>query len=478
MKKMIVVIGIVLYLVLFNTKVLADEPIEDLIINGLDNIQTEYQAGTNPETIDFTEGLTLFSHQGTLAPDKLLVDIGNVKFDEVGTYEVYYYVIFVIADEEVRFDIATLEIEIIDTTRPVLSGVKPIFVKLNSRNEINYLEGVQASDNDKSSPLEIKVFHQDVDITEVGIYNVNYYVVDKSGNDRTASTYVFVQEDMIDLNLPVISVNQNEFNIKVNEQNAEEIYIDAVSATDGQADITPYVQYDDSGVDYTQLGTYEMIYMVFDEDGHFAKTVVPVNVVEDNDAPYFQDLEETKDLTINTTNLKEGISAYDDVCGDVTDRIKVTLGPNFKFDEEGYYDVIYSVTDLNGNETTKTVTIHVYDDEAPVIDVLKTSFKLEIHKTLNIDEFIRVTDNYDEEVDYTLHDNDLDVNKVGTYQIEISSIDEAGNKASKKISIYVHDPNPDVFYENPVVLGSIVAITVSGLMTLIGHSMSKKRRKY
>lgn len=477
LKKLGLIIGLIFFSIILSITVSADDSLDNLIIDGLDQIQTEYEAGINPNSINFVYGLSLYSNTGTLAPDKLMVDYLNVDFNRVGNYEVYYYVIFVIEDQEVRFDVATLQIKIVDHTKPVLKGIHSIFVRQNTNSEIDYLAGVSVTDNDKSSPLDIKVFNHGVDVSKVGIYNIGYYVMDKSGNESLSSTFLIVQDEIIDINEPEITVDKSEFNIKANEQNTEEIYMGSVTANDGEIDLTEFVQYDDSGVDYETLGQYEVVFMVFDKDGHFSKEAIIVNIVEDNESPYFENLGDTYDLTINTYDLKNGIKAYDDVCGDVTNQIKFTIGIDFKYDEEGYYNVVYSVIDLNGNETSKTVVVHVYDNLAPVITVTSSSLYLKLNEQLDLDNKISVTDNEDTNIDYVLRDNNLNAAKVGTYLIEVSATDKSGNEASKKITIYVYDPEPNQLYENPIVLGSLVAIGVSAIITLGGYSISKKKKK-
>jgi len=476
MKKSLLFVGIMLMILISHINdVSADEPIDNLLIAGLDQIQTEYEAGINPNTINFVEGLSLYSNTGTLTPDKILVDYLNVDFQRVGNYDVYYYVIYVIDNQEVRFDIVTLPIQIIDTTKPILKGVQPIFI--NRNGEVDYLAGVSAVDNDKSSPLNINVFNHSVDLSKEGIYNIGYFVSDTSGNYTKANTIVVVQNEKIDNNLPQITVNLTEFNIKLNQYNMESIYTSAIHATDGDVDLTSFVQYDDSGVDYQNLGEYEVIFMVFDRDGNFTYEIVPVNVLEDNAPPYFENLGDTYNLTINTLDLKNGIIAYDDVCGDVTDRIKVTYGIDFRIDVEGYYDVVYTVSDLNGNESAPViVTVHVYDNLAPVI-TSPDSLYLKINETLDISKKIIVTDNYDDFVNFTILDNNLNATKIGTYIINVSATDKNGNEAIKNITIYVYDPNPDEFYKNPIVLGSFVAIFVSGVVTLSGYTMSRRKRR-
>jgi len=155
----------------------------------------------------------------------------------------------------------------------------------------------------------------------------------------------------------------------------------------------------------------------------------------------------------------------------------VTYGIDFRIDVEGYYDVVYTVSDLNGNESAPViVTVHVYDNLAPVI-TSPDSLYLKINEKLDISKKIIVTDNYDDFVNFTILDNDLNATKIGTYIINVSATDKNGNEAIKNITIYVYDPNPDEFYKNPIVLGSFVAIFVSGVVTLSGYTMSRRKRR-
>ncbi len=476
MRKIGLLLGIMLFALLLHTTVKADESVDNLLINGLDTITTEYEAGINPSTINFTEGLALFENTGTLAPDKLLVDTIEVDFNKVGTYNVYYYVIYMVDNQEVRVNLATLPIQIVDHTLPVLHGVHTIYAQLNTTSPINYLTGVTATDNDKSSPLDIKVFNQSVDITQDGIYHISYFVTDKSGNSTIENSLVVIENPIVDQNKPIITVSTSQFIFKQNEENPN--YLNSVSATDGDIDLTSYVQYDDSGVDYATIGDYEVYFMVFDDDGNFTEVSVPVSIVVDNDPPTFTNLKDgdTIDLTINTTDLKQNIEATDAVCGDMTSRITVELGLNFSFSLEGEYPVVYSVSDLNGNTTSVHVTVHVFDNIPPVITAPKTLY-LSLNDTLDLVGKITVTDNYDAQVNYQLENNNLDPSKVGTYMLDVTAEDQAGNIATSKIMIYVYDSTKVKLYENPIILGSLVGIGASGIVIIFGYVLTKGKRR-
>jgi hypothetical protein len=470
MKKSGFFVVVITILILLNIRAFADEA--KYTLNGLENIPKTYEAGTDPLTIDFTQGLELYINEEILAPEKLLVKYNPDNFNNVGSYEVEYYVIFLTETGEVEKLVETIDIDIVDTTNPRLYGIKPITLKLNTRLEnVNFLAGVTAIDNDKSSELNISVITDNIVVSKAGLYPITYWVQDRSGNYAEYTTFVSVQENIN--SLIKLVVNQPEFNIKVNHQDPESYYYNAVSAFDGTVDITDYVKYNDDGVDYTKIGEYQVFFFVSDKFGNLTHTSIPVNIIEDDEAPYFENLEDVFELTIFTNDYFKGLIAYDEVCGDVSDRIKVELDKGFRYDLEGEYPATYSVSDLNGNTATKAVTIHVIDNLAPEIDAPESIY-IALNKPIDLAGKIEIIDNVDGEIkDYLLHENNLDISKVGTYFLKVSASDKKGNVAIKNITIYVYNDD-DVFYKNPIVVGSLCGIVVSGIISYIVYRKSKQ----
>ena len=86
--------------------------------------------------------------------------------------------------------IATLTV-IVDTTAPVLSGVKPVTVYLGST--VAYRSGITVTDDLDSAPT-FSVDSSTVDLGTVGKYTVTYTAVDASGNKSVKETTVTVIE--------------------------------------------------------------------------------------------------------------------------------------------------------------------------------------------------------------------------------------------------------------------------------------------
>src|SRR5690554_1756220 len=245
---------VLFFIFIFSGQVLAEEDDNKPIIIGLENISRKYEAGTNPEKIDFVKGLELYTNGEILTKEKLLVDYRRVDFNRIGTYPLTYSVLYLGDDFEHQEEIITIEIEIVDTKSPKLEGIKPIIVKVNTKeSEIDYLKGVKAYDNDKSSPLNIRVSSYNVELSKIGIYPITYYVQDKTGNETTQGTFVSVVKNIKQSNLN-LEISRSQFNIMVNHHDPMPYYKEAISCYDGEIDVTEFVQIIDDRSEERRVG--------------------------------------------------------------------------------------------------------------------------------------------------------------------------------------------------------------------------------
>lgn len=473
MKKFVKVIILAIMINFLSLSSMINVKAEAPYLEGLENVPNRFEAGSRPDADVFIEGLELYSHEGNLLKEKLLVDLLKVDFDRVGEYEVIYYFLYVDSlGNEKRYEIDRLTVSIYDETKPVLHGVKTIEAIQNQTEPIDFLAGVSATDNDKGSTLEIKVFHQGVDLTKTGLYPISYFVSDNSGNYTTAKTYVYVKPPHTNPTTPLIELTTDQIYIQVGTVNPQLYYKAVIKAYDGTTDITEYVQYDDSNVNYNVIGTYQVMFIVFDADGNFDIKPAYVNIVNDTTPPEFINLGDTVTVTINTTNVLKGIKAYDQVCGDVTSRIKIY--GTIDFNKEGYYNVVFEASDPNGNVVQKHVTVHVTDNLPPTIEAPESIY-LKRNGILNLADMIKVTDNYDTEVEYSINMDGLDATKVGAYFIHINAKDKHNNISTKTITVYVYGTEPENLLENPIIVGSIVAVFVTSVTNFISFLIFRKK---
>ncbi|WP_415336262.1 immunoglobulin-like domain-containing protein, partial [Clostridium perfringens] len=201
----------------------------------------------------------------------------------------------------------------------------------------------------------------DVNDPKVGTYKVVYTVTDRDGNTTEKEiTITVVSNDK-----PVISGADN---ISITEGTAFDPMA-GVTATDTEdGNITNKVKVEGI-VDSNKPGKYELTYTVTDTDGNttIVKRVVTVNpkIVEVNNAPVIT--AENKTIKVGSKfNPMTGVSASDKEDGDLTGKVKVVEN-TVDIDKPGTYKIVYEVTDSQGAQTRKTITITVVSNDKPVI---------------------------------------------------------------------------------------------------------------
>lgn len=93
------------------------------------------------------------------------------------------------------------------------------------------------------------------------------------------------------------------------------------------------------------------------------------------------------------------------------------------------------------------ISFIVYDDIPPVLDIISNDIKIRQGSEFNPLGNIIVNDNYDDEVElgYT---TDLDLNKNGTYKINVYAIDSSFNKSEISYNVIVDSNPPIIKYNN------------------------------
>ncbi|WP_192497714.1 immunoglobulin-like domain-containing protein [Pseudoclavibacter sp. CFCC 13611] len=153
------------------------------------------------------------------------------------------------------------------------------------------------------------------------------------------------------------------------------------------------------------------------------------------------------DQTVNVGDAfdpKAGVSAKDNVDGDLTD--KVVVEGTVDTSKVGEYTLTYSVKDAAGNETKKSVTVTVADKTAPELTV-------PADQTVNVgDAFdpkagVSAKDNVDGDLtDKVVAEGTVDTSKVGEYTLTYSVKDAAGNEMKKSVTVTVEVIPPTATY--------------------------------
>ena len=187
----------------------------------------------------------------------------NVDSSKLGSYKVVY---------ELPFKKIEREVEVVDDLAPSIELVGSDIIEQTIGVEYQEL-GYQASDNvdlDVTSKVSIE---NNIDINKIGEYKVIYKVSDSSLNETVKERTVKV----IDNIAPVITLKGNKkITVKVNGNYEEQGYF-ANDNYDGN--VTDKVKVTNN-VNYSNVGTYEILYTVSDSNNNQTTERRIVNVIE------------------------------------------------------------------------------------------------------------------------------------------------------------------------------------------------------
>lgn len=328
---------------------------------------------------------------------------------------------------------ANASIAVVANTAPTIAAVDKTVKK-----GINFdaLAGVSASDQeDGNITSKVQVIASDVDVNKIGTYHVTYSVTDSDNNTTTKTITVTVTSN----DAPTISATD-----KTLKKGGNFNPLTGVSASDLEdGDLTSAIKITANDVDTSKVGTYHITYSVTDSDGNTTTKTIAVTVTS-NDAPVI-DASNVTMRVHQAFNVKEAVTATDTEDGNLTNKIQVTAS-DVDIDKAGVYHVTYSVTDSDGNTTTKTITVTVLTNDAPIL--------------VTSDVYLKVGDKFDVLAGITASDledgnvtdkiivltNSVDMTKSGTYSVEYSVTDSDNNTTTIKRNVYVRTNDKPVIH--------------------------------
>jgi len=136
-------------------------------------------------------------------------------------------------------------------------------------------------------------------------------------------------------------------------------------------------------------------------------------------------------LCPNDKYIDPGVTAFDNVDGDITDKVEIKTLHN---------KIYYTATDSSGNKKITFRNIKYFDSEIPKI-ILKGSKKIYVFKDNKyIEKGFTATDNCDGNLTDKVNINStLNTSKVGNYKINYSVYDSFGNENSLTREVIVYD---------------------------------------
>ena len=193
----------------------------------------------------------------------------------------------------------------------------------------------------------------------------------------------------------------------------------------------------------------------------------------DTTAPVFSGLNDIEHvLNDPLPDLKNGISATDDVDGDLTSSIIVDSS-NVDFNEVGTYVVTVIVSDSSGNKTEDTFNVIVLlESVPPVITGAKNFTVSRFSKEVDAFNGVSALDNVDGDITSQIQFDDEDVlyDTLGSYDAYYRVSDAAGNETVIKVIVTVEGLNDteivayeiDYFKDNPFLSPQRFNLATSG----------------
>lgn len=349
----------------------------------------------------------------------------DVKFYQLGTYDVTYTAY----DSQQLKTEKTIIVNIVDTTKPVITVKNPVFKIFSS--EPNWLNYAEISDNYDEDP-EI-IIDAGVNFNKTGNYQVKYTVTDSSGNVSIKIMTVFV----VDLEAPILH-NYHDFDYLIGTEEPD--FLNGVYATDNTDGLitSEDINLIDKYVKLDVEGRHQLTYEVSDSSGN--KTSVTVYVrVYDLIKPTLNGYHDFTILTKQSIDYLEGITAIDNVSMDISNWIVVD-DSEVNLNQAGIYNLYYYIADRSGNHEEVTVKVIINADIlSPVIHNLH-DFDIEFGtSTIDYLEGITATDDNDKDVDLIVDSSLVDLTVLGQYAVTYTATDDSTNKTERTVYVNVTD---------------------------------------
>ncbi|MGL5244202.1 MAG: immunoglobulin-like domain-containing protein, partial [Sarcina sp.] len=264
---------------------------------------------------------------------------------------------------------------------------------------------------------------------------LTYSVKDNWGRETTASRKITVKTN----EKPVLQ-GITDTNIKVGSIFNNLLGITAMDKEDGDLTKNIVVKGD---VNTNLPGTYKLTYFVEDNSQNKVSEIRLITV-KSNNKPLLNGLYNITIKVNDYFNPLQNITAIDKEDLDLTSQIKIKgFVDNNKL---GHYDLIYSVTDSDDNETVATRRITVRSNEKPVIYGISNKV-IKARDSFNVLKDIVATDVENGDLTNRITvEGIVDTSKEGIYPLTYSVMDDDGNVTKIQRNITVRSNDIPRFY--------------------------------
>ncbi|MBQ9030451.1 MAG: transglutaminase domain-containing protein [Parasporobacterium sp.] len=139
------------------------------------------------------------------------------------------------------------------------------------------------------------------------------------------------------------------------------------------------------------------------------------------------------------------IEDFVDNVDDITD-VSMSFVEAPDYDTDGNQKVVIRFTDEAGNYTDQALNLNVYHDTSAPVIYADDDVYVFWNDAISYKSFVSVEDDYDEECELEIDNSQVDVTKVGDYDVIYTARDSVGNESSKTVHIHVLEPDTDEYY--------------------------------
>ncbi len=376
--------------------------------------------------------------------------ISTVQTSYVKVYGIDYEAYFEAYD---LYSVKTVYFNVYDDVPPTFLYI-PTYAFDVGEELPDFYAFITYSDNyDDDENIRCVIDDSYIQIDEIGIYPMYYYLYDSSNNLTKEVKYVEVS----DHSAPIITL------IKDIDISYGENHIDIntfFKVTDKESELVS-VYLDDSMVNYNVLGTYQVIITATNQSSLTTSKPYEVELVDTSPPELI--LKSFMDISVFN---KDALSTLDDYILSVRDnyddmdRTDVEISHDIDIEHIGSYHVYFEVEDSSNNKTQKVLEVEVVDDISPeikpnqelvfIVDSMEPIWKA----------YFDISDNYNDVLALDIGiDIDVDMKKIGMYYIEITVEDKSKNTG---------------YYEGYVEIKDTISPTIEQVQDIIITDFSKK----
>jgi len=332
-------------------------------------------------------------------------------------------------------------------------------------------------DGDLTHEVYVVFDNYSENMSKLGDHIIVFGVTDSANTEVTFAVTV----RNVDVTEPVISV-EVESTLNIAQYSILAANLPNIIATDSyEGDLTPEMSIVGLElIDTDVLGNYTLIYTVSDSSGNQVAETFTVSVVDSTNPEMIGPSEIIKrsDTILDGTFYLQYFSATDDTDGIISNRIEViTDGYVGNASNPGTYQVVVSVSDIQGNFTNHNLTIKVVKDMIPRLIIDKFYWVVENdHKFIDSEfittlKFIGDLPNYTYIFTTTFDNYTNSYRDLDTYQKNFALLSNTGEEFDKEIILEVIEANTNIVDQEPgfvatnsgVITAAVITVVVMGL---------------